>query len=130
MGGQNGAVVEAPSRIESEDQDVTKKKGPEKAPDEKAPETKDETGLFDEADEKDEKALKWRFLAKGPTLDAILSVFGAAPVDGDKQVAFKVKAAGDRELGDVFRAFIQKAHANGVTLADLIKLVNSKAPKK
>ncbi len=116
----------------------TTNKGPAKGTGEKADEKdpeqetgqKDQTGLFAQEEAEDEKVLKWRFLAKGPALDSLLAVFGAEAVEGEKQVSFKVKAAGNRELGDVVRALFQKAHAAGVTLADLIKLVNDKAKKQ
>ncbi len=112
-------------------------KGTDKGNDEKDPEKGKGKGTASDVekalglveDDEDEKVQKWRFLAKGPALDAILAVFGARAVEGEKQVSFKVKAAGDRELGDVVRALFLKAQAAGVTLADLIKLVNQKAGK-
>lgn len=109
-------------------------KGPKEGTGEKDPETVKAPSELEKAlglveDEDDEKVLKWRFLVKGPALDALLAVFGAEAVEGDKQVSFKVKAAGNRELGDVVRALFLKAHAAGVTLKDLIKLVNEKSGK-
>ena len=90
---------------------------------------KDETGLFEEEQKDEEKVIKWRFLAKGPALAALLAFFGARAVEGDKQVGFKVKSAGDRELGDVVRALFLRAERAGVTLADLIKVIREKESK-
>jgi len=124
MSGPNGAVAE---QIES-----IRNKGPEQGTDEKAgkkaPGSKVK-GFFKAPDEDDEKVLKWRFLAKGPALDAILAVFGAAPVEGDKQVAFKVEEAGDLELGEVVRHVFIRAHAAGVKLEDLIALIEEREAK-
>ena len=123
MSNQNTGVLESV-------REPVGQKGPEEGTDEKdqegTVEKKDQTGLFQEEAQEDEKVLKWRFLAKGEALDSILAVFGARPVDGDKQTAFRVKAAGDRELGDVVRALFLKAHKAGVTLGDLVKLISSK----
>jgi hypothetical protein len=104
----------------TEEEDV--KKGPAKG---------SKVGAFFKApDEDDEKVLKWRFLAKGEALAAILAVFGARAVEGDKQVAFKVEEAGDLELGDVVRHLFAKAHAAGVVLSDLVALIEAKEAEK
>jgi len=87
----------------------------------------DESVLFDDVETNDEKVQKWRFLAKGTALADILAVMQAKAVEGDKQVAFKVEALGNRELGEVFRALFAKAHAAGVTLSDLLALVKAKS---
>lgn len=89
----------------------------------KAP-AEDTLGLFEE--EAPKKDLKWRFIAKDRSLDSILSVFEAKVEDEGEKAAFIVPNAGGRELGDVVRAFFRKAHAAGVTLRDLVELVNSK----
>jgi hypothetical protein len=86
----------------------------------------DVKGFFKAPDEDDEKILKWRFLAKGPALDAILAVLGARAVPGEKQVSFLVEEAGDLELGEVVRHFFIRAQAAGVTLADLITLIEKR----
>lgn len=103
-------------------------KGTEQEAEKKAPAKGSKVGAFFKApDEDDEKVLKWRFLAKGEALTAILAVFGARAVDGEKQVAFKVEEAGDLELGDVVRHLFIKAHAAGITLSDIVALIESKA---
>jgi len=89
----------------------------------------DVKGFFKAPDEDDEKVLKWRFLAKGPALDALLKVFGATAKQGDKQVTFIVPDAGDLELGEVVRHIFIKAADAGVTLADLIALIEQEAGK-
>lgn len=102
-------------------------KGTEEEAVKKAPAKGSKVGAFFKApDEDDEKVLKWRFLAKGEALAAILAVFGARAVEGDKQVAFKVEEAGDLELGDIVRHLFIKAHAAGITLSDIVALIESK----
>lgn len=85
--------------------------------------------FFKAPEEDDDKVLKWRFLAKGPALAAILAVLGARAVEGEKQVSFLVEEAGDLELGEVVRHFFIRAQAAGVSLADLIALIESKEEK-
>jgi len=87
----------------------------------------DEAALFDDVEGADDKVAKWRFLAKGAALDNILGVMGAEPVSGPKQVAFKVKALGNRDLAEVFRALFEKAHGSGTVLRDLLATVRAKA---
>lgn len=94
--------------------------------DKKAPATKVGKFFKKDSDEDDEKVLKWRFLAKGPALTAILAFFGARAVEGDKQVAFKVDEADDMELGEVVRYLFTRAHAAGVTLGDLVALIEER----
>jgi len=99
---------------------------PKKGPAEGTPTVSaDEAVLFDDVETADEKDLKWRFLAKGAALDNLLAVMGAEAVTGEKQVSFKVKALGNRELGEVFRAFFERAHGAGVTLRDLLAIVKA-----
>lgn len=96
---------------------------------EQKPATSPVGSFFKVEEEDDNKVLKWRFIAKGTSLASILAVFGAVPVEGDKQVSFKVPEAGDLELGDVVRHVFAKAHAAGVTLADLVGLIAAKSAK-
>ena len=104
------------------------KKGPtEGTTDEPKKVNADEAVLFDDVETSDEKALKWRFLAKGAALDDILAVAEARAVEGEKQVSFKVANLGDRELGEIIRAFFAKAHGAGVVLRDLLAVVRAKA---
>lgn len=84
-------------------------------------------GAFFKAPEEDPTEGKWRFLAKGSSLAAILTVFGAERVAGEKEAAFKVEAAGGMELGDLFREWTRKAAAAGVGLETLIAVVEASA---
>lgn len=106
-------------------------KGPEEVVAEKAPETDPNddalAALTGDDDAEDAKVLKWRFLAKGPALDALLKVFGAKAVNGDKQVSFQVGSGEKaRELGDVVRLLFGKLAESGVTLRDLVALAQPK----
>lgn len=91
------------------------RKAPEKSPKNAA--------FFKVQDEDDGKVLKWRFLAKGPALEAILSVFGATAKQGEKQVTFVVEDAEGLELGEVVRHLFARAHAVGLTKWDIVALI-------
>jgi hypothetical protein len=110
---------------------ATEQKAPEAAPEQKPP-ASSPVGDFFKTEDDDDKAAKWRFVAKGSSLASILAVFGATPHEGDKQVSYKVDcgSAGLVELGDVVRHLFTKAHAAGVTLPDLVALVQVKAKER
>lgn len=127
MGDTNGAAVQ-----EQEDlMKATRKGTPEGDPAARLPEGTEDTALADLKGEEpdEEKALKWRFLAKGTALDNILKVFGGRAEAGDKQTSFVV-GTGEKatELGDVARLLFARLAEAGVTLRDLVNLAKSKKP--
>jgi hypothetical protein len=75
-----------------------------------------------EAPQKDQKL---RLVFKGTALADLLKVMGGKVKDGEKQVSFVVPGGkGDKEVGDVLRLLIHKYAESGVTLADLVSLLN------
>jgi hypothetical protein len=101
------AVRKGGKATESEDP----KKGPEQGTPTETPKVDaDEASLFGEAEVEEEKDHKLRLLFKGTSLADVLAVTGAKIVEGDAQVSFRVEGLGNREVGEVLRAFFSKAH--------------------
>jgi len=103
-------------------------KGPEAEDQRKGPvQGTDESVLFDEVEETNDKAPKLRLLFKGSSLDDVLAVMGAKAVQGEKQISFKVEALGNREVNEVMRKLFEKARESGTTLTDILALIRAKA---
>lgn len=80
-----------------------------------------------EAPQKDQKL---RLVFKGTALSDLLKVMGGEVREGEKQVSFVVPGGkNDKEVGDVLRLLFHKYAENGVTLKDLVALLDKPEDK-